>query len=63
MNTEDKIANLIQNLKDIQSGLKILQSAVKNEFNPPELIDIENSLEFIQSKYSETIEQVESLIS
>ncbi len=62
MNKEDEIANLMQNLEDVKSSLKILSAAIKNEYNPPELADIENSLEIIQSKYSEAIEQAEKLI-
>ncbi|MBQ8458551.1 hypothetical protein IJ541_00450 [bacterium] len=61
MNREDEIAVFLQNLKDVQSSLKVLHSAVKNEFEPPELKDIENSLEIITSKYAEVIEKTDSL--
>lgn len=63
MNKEDEIANFIQDLKDIKSSIKVLQSAIQNEFNPPELNDIGNSIEIILSNYTKIVEKAEDIVT
>ena len=61
MNKEDRIAVFLQDLKDIKSSLQLIQIAAKNEFEPPLLSDISNSLEILLSKYSKIIKTSEDL--
>ena len=52
---EDKWADYNATLREILSSLQILQSAVQNLHNPPEINDIDNNLEIIINKIKEVI--------
>lgn len=59
---EDEIALFLQDLKDIQSGLHLIQIAVNNDFDQPTLGEVGNSLEIILAKYKKVMEIADNLL-
>lgn len=58
-NPEDEWANYYAEIREILSSVQILQSAVQNLHNPPELQDIDNSLEIIHKKLEASIGKID----
>ena len=55
------MADIGQDLLEIESSILVLLSALKNEFNPISLIDADNHLELVLGKISETIKKYRNL--
>ena len=51
---EDKIKNVYGQILELQSLINIIKCAVFNEFNPPETVDISNTID-IMSKHIKNI--------
>lgn len=63
MRKEDRKVLFIRDIIEIQSGLNILLSAIRNEYDKPELSDIENLLEIITAKYSKLTNEAKELLA
>ena len=58
---ENIMADIGQDLLEIESSILVVLSALKNEFNPISLIDADNHLELVLGKISETIKKYRNL--
>ncbi|MBO6181322.1 hypothetical protein J6O86_06530 [bacterium] len=59
-NNEDEIINILEKVIQIKSCISLMQNAIDNDYNPPEMSDIQNSLEMIYNQADSLIKDLEN---
>lgn len=55
LKSEDQIKEIYQKINEIKSYVNITICAIENEFDPPEISDISESMRVLQSHINETV--------
>lgn len=56
--SEDKIMHILEKILQVKSCITLLQNAIDNDYNPPEISDIGNSLEMVYNQMESLVEDL-----